>query len=70
MNLTQNETQFLLWSVAAFISVFAFIGILAVNSLIKMARDLNEIKIAVREVAIKHEETEKRVTRIEKHVFE
>ena len=52
-----------------FIGIFAFIGMLAVNSLIKMSKDLTDIKVAVREVAAKHEETEKRVTRIENHVF-
>ena len=30
----------------------------------------NEIKVAVKEVATKHDETEKRVTRLEKHVFD
>jgi beta-lactamase regulating signal transducer with metallopeptidase domain len=70
MALTENETTFLLWAVGTFIGVFAFIGILAVNSLIKMSNDLTEIKISVREVAAKHEATEKRVTRIENHVFD
>jgi len=69
MELTANETTFLLWAVGAFIAVFAFIGALAVNALLKMSTDLTEIKIAVREVAAKHEDTEKRVTRIENHVF-
>ena len=69
MQLTANETTFLLWAVGAFIAVFALIGALAVNALLKMSTDLTEIKIAVREVAAKHEDTEKRVTRIENHVF-
>ena len=69
MQLTANETTFLLWAVGAFIAVVAFIGALAVNALLKMSNDLTEIKIAVREVAAKHEDTEKRVTRIENHVF-
>lgn len=69
MQLTENETTFLLWAVGAFIAVFAFIGALAVNALLKMSNDLTDIKIAVREVAAKHEDTERRVTRIENHVF-
>ena len=69
MQLTANETTFLLWAVGVFIAVFAFVSVLAVNALIKMSTDLTEIKIAVREVATKHEDTEKRVTRIENHVF-
>lgn len=70
MALTENETTFLLWAVGAFIAVFAFIGVLSVNALIKMSNDLTDIKIAVREISAKHEETEKRVTRIENHVFD
>jgi len=69
MALTENEATFLLWAVGAFIAVFAFIGALAVNALLKMSADLTKIKIAVIEVAAKHEDTEKRVTRIENHVF-
>jgi len=69
MQLTENETTFLLWAVCAFIAVFAFIGALAVNALLKVSNDLTDIKIAVREVAAKHEDTERRVTRIENHVF-
>jgi len=69
MALTENETTFVLWAVGAFIAIFAFVSVLAVNALVKMSNDLTDIKIAVREVATKHEDTEKRVTRIENHVF-
>ena len=69
MQLTANETTFLLWAVGAFIAVFAFIGALAVNALVKMSNDVTDIKISIREVAAKHEETDRRVTRIENHIF-
>jgi hypothetical protein len=69
MALTENETTFLLWAVGTFIAVFAFIGALGLKALMNMGKDLNEIKVAVKEVATKHDETEKRVTRIENHVF-
>jgi len=47
MQLTANETTFLLWAVGAFIAVFAFIGVMVVNALVKMSNDLTKIKIAV-----------------------
>jgi len=51
-------------------AVLGFIGALGVKALINMGKDLNEIKVAVKEVATKHDEIEKRVTLLEKHVFD
>lgn len=70
MNLTENETRFLIWAILALIGVFGFIGALGVNALIKMGKDLTEIKIAVKEVATKHDEIEKRVNRLESLVYD
>ena len=70
MILTLNETHFLIWSALTMMTVLGFIGALGVKALINMGKDLNEIKVAVKEVATKHDETEKRVTRLENHVFE
>lgn len=70
MTLTGNESQFLVWAVLALLAVLAFIGGLVANAIIKMGNDIGEIKIAVNTVATKHDETEKRVTRLEKHVFD
>lgn len=70
MILTLNETHFLIWSALTMMAVLGFIGALGVKALINMGKDLNEIKFAVKEVATKHDETEKRVTRLEKHVFD
>lgn len=52
------------------VTVLGFIGALGVKALMSMGKDLNEIKVAVKEVATKHDETEKRVTRLENHVFD
>lgn len=65
MNLTGNESQFLVWAVLALLAVLAFIGALVANAIIKMGNDINEIKIAVNTVATKHDEIEKRVIRLE-----
>jgi hypothetical protein len=65
MVLTENETHFLLYATITMLGIFAFIGSIGVNALIKMGRDLNEIKVAVKEVATKHEDIEKRVNKLE-----
>jgi hypothetical protein len=70
MILTPNETHFLIWAAFTMVTVLGFIGSLGVKALMSMGKDLNEIKVAVKEVATKHDETEKRVTRLENHVFE
>ena len=65
MNLTPNESQFILWALISLIGVLGFIGALGVNALIKMARDLNEIKVTVMKIDTKHDELEKRVAKLE-----
>ena len=70
MALSVNETQFLVWAALTMMAVLGFIGALGVKALMNMGKDLNEIKVAVKEVATKHDETEKRVTLLEKHVFD
>jgi hypothetical protein len=70
MILTPNETHFLIWAAFTMVTILGFIGALGVKALMSMGKDLNEIKVAVKEVATKHDETEKRVTRLENHVFE
>lgn len=69
MHLTGNETQFLIWAILALLAVLAFIGALVANAIIKMGNDIGEIKIAVNTVATKHDEAEKRITRLEEHVY-
>jgi len=65
MSLTSNESQFLLWALLTLIGVLGFIGALGVNALIKMARDINEIKLTVMRVDTKHDALEKRVEKLE-----
>lgn len=69
MHLTGNESQFLVWAILALLAVLAFIGALVANAIIKMGSDIGEIKVAVNTVAVKHDATEKRVERLENHVF-
>lgn len=69
MNLTPNETAAVLWAFGILLSVLAFIGALGVKALIGMAKDLNEIKTAVKAQSIKHEDLENRVGRIEDKIF-
>lgn len=70
MILSPNETHFLIWAAFTMVTILGFIGALGVKALMSMGKDLNEIKVAVKEVATKHDETEKRVTRLENHVFD
>lgn len=70
MILSPNETHFLIWAALTMLGVLGFIGALGVKALMNMGKDLNEIKVTVKEVATKHEETEKRVTRLENHIFD
>lgn len=65
IQLSSNETQFLIWAVLALLGILGFIGALAVKALMSLAKDVNEIKVSIREVATKHEDLEQRVERIE-----
>lgn len=65
IQLSSNETQFLIWAVLALLAILGFIGALAVKALMSLAADVNEIKVSIREVATKHEDLEQRVERIE-----
>jgi hypothetical protein len=69
MALTENETRFLIWAILAILAVLAFIGGLVAKAIIKMGNDIGEIKVAVNTVATKHDEAEKRITRLENHVY-
>lgn len=60
-------TQFdiLLWLVSGLIAILSFIGAIGVNALIKMSKDLNEIKTIVLVQEVKHEGLEKRFEKLE-----
>lgn len=62
-----NETIYtlLLWALPVLLGILAFIGSLAVNSLIKMSNDLNDIKVMLKGISVRHDELEKRVCKLE-----
>ena len=48
------ETSFLLWGCGVLLAILSFIGALAVSQLMKMANDINQIKITIGRVDEKH----------------
>jgi hypothetical protein len=66
-----NETIYtlLLWAMPILLTILGFIGTLAVKALMKLANDVGEIKLSIREVATKHEDLECRVERLEDKIF-
>ena len=80
-----NETDTVFYNLMAvgipiLLSVLAFIGVIAVNALVKMGNDIGSIKITLGEFAIKHdgleekhketkENHEKRLDKIEHKIF-
>ena len=67
--MTPMEVNFLLWAIGILLGILAFVGVIAVNTLIKMGKDINEIKIKLIEVVTKHDDLKDRVDRIEEKVF-
>ena len=67
MELNKYMTQFdiLLWLVSGLIAILSFIGALGVNALMKMSKDLNEIKTMVMVQYVKHDSLERRVELLE-----
>ena len=61
--------RLLLWVLPFLLGILGFVGMLAVKALTKMANDVGEIKLSIREVAVKHEELDRRVERIEDVIF-
>lgn len=61
--------KLLLWVLPILLAILGFIGALAVNSLMKMASDINDIKVSLKEVSTKHENLEERIERIEDKIF-
>jgi hypothetical protein len=50
------------------LAVLAFVGALGVKALVKMSNDLNEIKTEVKVLVTKHDEHDRRISRLEEHV--
>lgn len=63
--MTPVEIKFLIWSCTALLGVISFVGIIFVNSFLKMAKDIAEIKTIIAVQASKHEDLEKRVENLE-----
>lgn len=63
--MTAIEQKFYFALLGILLSILAFIGALGVKALIRMSRDLGEIKIMVSVQAEKHDSLEKRVELLE-----
>ena len=78
--MSETEVVFykmMIFGVPILLTVLAFIGSLAVNALITMGKDVNQIKITIRETSIRHDGLEKshdelkeRVLIVEKKLFD
>jgi septal ring factor EnvC (AmiA/AmiB activator) len=66
--ITTNETTFLVWTLGTLLAILAFIGALGVNAIIKMARDLGEIKTTIAKIDEKHNTFESTVKRHDKRI--
>jgi cell division protein FtsB len=66
--MTPLELKFLLGSLVILLSLLAYIGRMAVDSLRSISKDINEMKIEVVKIATKHDNLEKRVDKLEEHL--
>lgn len=57
--------KLLLWALPVLLGLLAFIGSLAVKSLMRLAHNVNEINEKLAVLIIKHDSLEKRVDRLE-----
>lgn len=55
----------LLWTMPALLAILGFVGALAVNQLMKLSDSVNEIKITIGQIAIKHDDLKERVDKLE-----
>lgn len=63
--MTQTEQQFIIWACVSLLAIMAFIGGLGVHALIKMGRDINEMKVALGQHSVKHDALEERIEKVE-----
>jgi len=68
--MTPNEQQFILWTAITLLGVLGFIGVLAVNTLIKMNNNLNKLNQSVAVIVEKQEVHEKNHDKLEQRVYE
>lgn len=67
--MNEFETNFILWGCGVLLFVLSGIGGLAVKQLMKMADDLNSIKITIGRIDEKHDALQDRVNKIEEKIF-
>lgn len=67
--MNENEVKFLLWGCGVLLAILGFIGALAVKSLMSMANDIGEIKIAIKEHEVRHDDLKRRVENIEHKLY-
>ena len=60
-----TEQSFLIWACLTLLAIIAFVGVIFVNTFLKMAKDIGEIKTTVMVQASKHDSLEKRVEHLE-----
>lgn len=65
MILTPTEQHFILWALGIFVAAFSFIGSLGVKQLMKISKDMGDIKITLSIMGQKHDNIENRVKRVE-----
>ena len=59
----------LIWIVPMLLGIIGFFLAIAAKSLIKLSNDVGEIKLAIKEVSVKHESLEDRIEKIEHRIF-
>ena len=59
------EIKFLVWACLTLLSVIAFVGVLFINSFLKMAKDISDIKTTIQVQSTKHDSLERRVENLE-----
>jgi hypothetical protein len=52
--------------ITVLLGILGFVGALGVNALMSIAKSVNEIKVEIRSIAVKHDALEKRVDYLEK----
>ena len=66
--ITPIEFKAFVWVLGTSLGIISFIGIIFVNSFMKMAKDVNDIKTTVMVQASKHDDLERRVHSLEGNV--
>lgn len=60
--------QIVIWGIPVLLAILSFIGSLSVRALIKMGKDVGDIKISIERISTKHDSLERRVDSIEKNI--